>query len=58
MMSHERIGQSPSAIINVKRRLLRAVGLLALFSALVMEFHRGTPIANEGVGGGGKGGGS
>ena len=67
--SPDGIDQSPSAIINAKKRLLRvvgmlrmlkvlrAVGLLALFSALVMEFHRGTPIANEGVGGGGNGSG-
>ena len=56
MMLHERMGQKASAIVNVNKRLLRAVCLLALLSALVMEFHRGTPIANEGVGGGGNGG--
>jgi hypothetical protein len=67
--SPDDIDQSLSAINIVKKRrlramgmlrmlkVLRAVGLLALFSALVMEFHRGTPIANEGGGGGGTGGG-
>ena len=67
--SPDGIDQSSSATNNVKKRrlramgmlrmlkVLRAVGLLALFSALVMEFHRGMPIATEGVGGGRNGGG-
>ncbi len=67
--SPDGIDQSPSAINNVKKgrlramgmlrmlKVLRAVGLLALLSALVMEFHRGMPIANKGVCGGGNGGG-
>ena len=66
--SPDGIGKKPRAILNLKKRLLRAVGmlrmlkvlravgLLALFSALVMEFHREAPIAKEGVGGGGGGG--
>jgi hypothetical protein len=58
----------PFWAVNLKKMLLRAVGMsrmlsvlravgfLALFSALLMEFHRESPIANEGVAGGGGGG--
>lgn len=36
-----------------KKRMLRAVGLLAFLAALSLEFYRETPDAEEGVGGGG-----